>query len=46
MYLQTQELCKSIFKDGTTETTRENFTHKLTELIKQLEKGKQAIEQK
>ncbi|USF25438.1 hypothetical protein N510_000350 [Firmicutes bacterium ASF500] len=46
MYLQTQELCKSIFKDGTTETTRENFTHKLTELINQLEKGKQAIEQK
>jgi hypothetical protein len=44
--LQTQELCKSVFKDGSTETTTENFTRKLTELINQLEKEKQAIAQK
>ena len=44
--MQTQELCKSIFKDGSTETTKEKFTHKLTELINQLEKEKQAIAQK
>jgi hypothetical protein len=44
--LQTQELCKSVFKDGSTETTKEIFTHKLTELINQLEKEKQAIAQK
>jgi len=44
--LQTQELCKSVFKDGSAETTKENFTHKLTELINQLEKEKQAIAQK
>ena len=44
--MQTQELCKSIFKDGTTKTTREVFTCKLTELINQLEKGKQTITQK
>jgi len=41
--LQTQELCKSIFKDGSTKTTTEIFTHKLTDLINQLEKEKQAI---
>ncbi len=44
--MRTQELCKSVFKDGSTETTKEKFTHKLTELINQLEKGKQTIEQK
>jgi hypothetical protein len=44
--LQTQELCKSVFKSGSTETTKENFTRKLTELINQLEKEKQAIAQK
>ena len=44
--MQTQELCKSIFKDGSTETTKENFTRKLTELINHLEKEKQAMAQK
>ena len=46
MRLQTQELCKSVFKNGRTETTKEAFTSKLTELINQLEKEKQAIAQK
>lgn len=46
MDLQTQELCKSIFKDGRAETTTQNFTHKLTELISQIEKAKQALPEK
>ena len=46
MDLRTQELCTSIFKDGRTETTTENFTNKLTELIKQIEKGKQTLTEK
>ena len=43
MDLHTQVLCKSVFKDGRTETTRENFTRRLTELINQVEAGKQAL---
>ena len=46
MDLRTQELCKSIFKDGRAETTTESFTHKLTELINQIEKGKQTLTEK
>ena len=46
MDLQTQELCKSIFKNGRTETTTQNFTHKLTELINQIEKAKQILTEK
>lgn len=43
MELQAQELCKSIFKDGRAETTSSTFTHKLTELINQIEKSKQVL---
>ena len=46
MDLQTPELCKSIFKDGRAETTTQNFTHKLTELINQIEKDKQTLTEK
>ena len=43
MDLHTQVLCKSVFKDGRAETTRENFTRRLTELINQVEAGKQTL---
>ncbi|MDE7171931.1 MAG: hypothetical protein K2O11_08700 [Oscillospiraceae bacterium] len=45
MDLHTQELCKSVFKDGRAETTRENFTRKLIELVNQIEQGRQTLAQ-
>lgn len=32
--------CKSVFKDGTTRTTKAQFTQKIIEMINRIERGK------
>lgn len=43
MQITTEQVCKSVFRDGRTEPTREHFTKAWIHLINELEQNKEVM---